>query len=337
MSLVWLVVAAVPAFTPSPLHCSRGFAPTGLPARCPLPIALAPNENPYKILGVEYDATAGQIKQAYRRLALRNHPDVATDKVGAEERFAKIADAYALLSDTSQRAKYDRTSSAWRRAGGGASSSSSSSYRSSGYSSGGSGAAAAAAAAAERYRRAREGDIPTPDELGDSFGALFGDLANNIGKAVAGGDWLSMLDEMQLTEGAELEALLRSSDATMLAEELESARFVQTSLKTRIGRLTSEVQAAVDDAASFARSGAKGSMERSLEREMERDLRRRRERLQNARRLLTQAESREKRIAARLEVVRSGPPPGSTTSASRGRALPSVDDELKALKKAMGK
>ena len=122
----------------------------------------------------------------------------------------------------------------------------------------------------------------------------------------------------------------------MLKEELESARFVQSSLMTRIARLTSEVQAAIDDRESFVRSGAaRGSMERSIERDLERDLSRRRERLANARRMQTQAESRESRINARLEELRRGPPPSSPRAAQR--SLPSVEDELQRLKREMGK
>ena len=307
--------------------------------RCAAPLAMAADD-PYSILGVKRDASATQIKQAYRRLALRNHPDVAgPDVPDAAERFAKIADAYSTLSDPSQRAKYDRGAGAWRSSGGGSSSarSSSSGGRGTTGSSGWSDSTwgPAGYAASEAQRRWREQN-PTPDELGDSFGALLGDLASAVGKVVGGGDWLSMLDELQLTEGAEMNALLRSTDLSLLGEELESARFVQSSLKSRMTRLTSEVQGAVDDLASFKRSGARGKMEVSLERELERDLSRRRERLQNARRLLTQAESREKQIAERIEVVKKGPPPGSRRSGP-ARSLPSVDDELKALKKAMGK
>ena len=72
-------------------------------------------------------------------------------------------------------------------------------------------------------------------------------------------------------------------------------------------------------------------MERSIELDLQRDLRRRRDRLQNAKRLLLQAESREQRIAKRIQEVRQGP-----TSSARARAsrqLPSVDDELERLKK----
>ena len=51
-------------------------------------------------------ACCAQVKQAYRRLALRSHPDV-NKSPGAEEAFTKIADAYSLLSDTKKRAELD--------------------------------------------------------------------------------------------------------------------------------------------------------------------------------------------------------------------------------------
>ena len=326
------------AHLPSPVPLARviGMRSSALSLghcrRCAGLSALAPGDDPYAILGVNRDASASQIKQAYRRLALRNHPDVATDVPDAQAKFARIADAYSVLSNVETRAKYDRTgrggsSSGYSGAG--------SAPRSSSYGSSSPSNPAAAAAAAERQRRWREAN-PTPGELGDSFGALLGDIASAVGQVVGGGDWLSLLDELQLAEGAELQSLLRSTNVAMLKEELESARFVQSSLMTRIARLTSEVQAAIDDRESFVRSGAaRGSMERSIERDLERDLSRRRERLANARRMQTQAESRESRINARLEELRRGPPPSSPRAAQR--SLPSVEDELQRLKREMGK
>ena len=306
---------------------SRGTSPQlSAPRVRAGPQALATGDDPYSILGVQRDATSSQIKQAYRRLALRNHPDVAQGIDNPEEKFARIAEAYSILSDPSARAKFDRSAGA----------SPTSNYRSSrttpppsrsAYTS-----SASAAAAAERRRRWRE-ENPSPDELGDSFGALFGDIASAVSSAFAGGDWLTLLDEMQLGDGAELDTLLRTSDASTLQEELESARFVKRSLKARIGRLTSEVQAAMDDSATFSRDGLRGSMEKSLAREMQRDLQRRRDRLVRARRLLSQAENREKRISAWLQQVQNG----RGRSHSRPQQLPSVDEELAQLKRKMGK
>jgi curved DNA-binding protein len=61
----------------------------------------------YKELGVEKDATADQIKKAYRRLAMKYHPDHAKDDKSAEEKFKKISEAYAVLSDPEKRKQYD--------------------------------------------------------------------------------------------------------------------------------------------------------------------------------------------------------------------------------------
>lgn len=62
----------------------------------------------YRILGVARTATLDEIKKAYRRLALRYHPDVQPKDPHAAEKFHDIAEAYATLSDTDKRAAHDR-------------------------------------------------------------------------------------------------------------------------------------------------------------------------------------------------------------------------------------
>jgi curved DNA-binding protein CbpA len=62
----------------------------------------------YALLGVRSDASPGEIRQAYRRLARRHHPDVNPRPEGTG-RFAELAHAYAILNDPAQRARYDRT------------------------------------------------------------------------------------------------------------------------------------------------------------------------------------------------------------------------------------
>ena len=62
----------------------------------------------YEILGVARDASASEIKAAYRKLAVRWHPDKNPGDSQAEERFKEAAEAYAALSDAEQRARYDR-------------------------------------------------------------------------------------------------------------------------------------------------------------------------------------------------------------------------------------
>ncbi|MBQ0732274.1 MAG: DnaJ domain-containing protein [Oleispira antarctica] len=60
----------------------------------------------YKILGVEGDADTKTIKDAYRKLARKYHPDVNSEK-GAEDKFKDVAEAYQVLKDTERRAEFD--------------------------------------------------------------------------------------------------------------------------------------------------------------------------------------------------------------------------------------
>ena len=62
----------------------------------------------YEVLGVERTASAGDIKSAYRKLALQYHPDKNPGNHEAEEKFKEASEAYACLSDPDKRARYDR-------------------------------------------------------------------------------------------------------------------------------------------------------------------------------------------------------------------------------------
>ncbi|HEX9367223.1 MAG TPA: molecular chaperone DnaJ [Vicinamibacterales bacterium] len=62
----------------------------------------------YEILGVARDATDPQIKSAYRKLALKHHPDRNPGDTAAEEEFKAAAEAYAIISDPDKRSAYDR-------------------------------------------------------------------------------------------------------------------------------------------------------------------------------------------------------------------------------------
>ena len=61
----------------------------------------------YRVLGVERNATAEQIKKAYRKLAQKYHPDVSKDPAG-EDKFKEVAEAYETLKDSDKRAAYDQ-------------------------------------------------------------------------------------------------------------------------------------------------------------------------------------------------------------------------------------
>lgn len=62
----------------------------------------------YEILGVSKNATADELKKAYRKVAMQYHPDRNPGDKTAEEKFKEAAEAYEVLSDADKRAKYDR-------------------------------------------------------------------------------------------------------------------------------------------------------------------------------------------------------------------------------------
>ena len=69
---------------------------------------MANNDDYYKILGVDKNATESEIKKAYKKLAIKYHPDKNLNNKEAEEKFKIISDAYSILSDKDKRLKYDQ-------------------------------------------------------------------------------------------------------------------------------------------------------------------------------------------------------------------------------------
>ena len=62
----------------------------------------------YEILGVSRDASADEITKAYRRMAMKYHPDRNPGNKEAEEMFKEVGQAYAVLNDPQKKAAYDR-------------------------------------------------------------------------------------------------------------------------------------------------------------------------------------------------------------------------------------
>ena len=62
----------------------------------------------YEVLGVSKDASAQEIKKAYRKKAIQYHPDKNPDDKQAEENFKEAAEAYEVLSNDQKRQRYDQ-------------------------------------------------------------------------------------------------------------------------------------------------------------------------------------------------------------------------------------
>jgi curved DNA-binding protein len=119
----------------------------------------------YRDLGVDKTATPAEIKKAYRRLAVRYHPDKNSGDASAEERFKVISEANEVLSDPAKRKKYDQFGADWKH------------YEETGAQPGGFDWSKYAAGQAGQARRMSREDFDTTfaDEgVGDLFELLFG-------------------------------------------------------------------------------------------------------------------------------------------------------------------
>jgi molecular chaperone DnaJ len=114
----------------------------------------------YKVLGVPKNATAAEIKKAYRKLARQHHPDANSGNRAAEDRFKEISAAHDVLGDEETRKQYDQVRE----------------MAASGFGAGGFGGGAPGGG------RVRFEDFDVGD-LGDLFGGLFGGSARTRGRA----------------------------------------------------------------------------------------------------------------------------------------------------------
>ncbi len=131
-----------------------------------------PAKDYYDTLGIKKDASADEIKKAFRRLSRKHHPDAG----GSEERFKEINEAYQVLSDSEKRKQYDEYG---RYFGGG-----------SPPGPGGGPWPPGASQAGASYTTVDMGD------LGDLFGSVFGGLGGGAARVRRGGD---LTYEVQLT------------------------------------------------------------------------------------------------------------------------------------------
>ena len=138
--------------------------------------------DPFEVLGVSRDASAAELKRAYRRVAMRAHPDV-NKAPDAAEQFKRVVAAYETLSDPVQRSKYcrkhpdtSRRSPPGRTATRGT---------------------AAQRAAPPPPRRSR---VASPaenyDAGGDSFGAIFADLARTVSEQGAAASGRGVVEDL---------------------------------------------------------------------------------------------------------------------------------------------
>lgn len=321
----------------------------------------------YKVLDVERDADATTIKKAYRRAALRNHPDVSKAP-DAKERFMEIQEAYAILSDEKKRRSYDR-------AGGGTSS---------GF--GGfedfaaranTGATNFSSEAADFARKWREKN-PMPEDLNDSFGSIFSDLFSGVSGAVgdrAGStprivdDFVEFLENQvggvsrggasgYDSDGSSddgLEEVLAKGSVEVLEAELEDTQFLLAQLRAREARLEEESGKVERRASEWARRSTRSKEElgfyareeaREREKELKEEVSRLRKRRKKVQRHVAAQEKRVARIKEAISERRRRDAAGKTGSSRAGTAstgsqskeqrLRDVDEELQRMKREMG-
>lgn len=307
----------------------------------------------YELLGVERDAKGPAIKRAYRRAALKNHPDVSKAP-DAKERFMRVQEAYSVLSDPKKRASYDRSSSS------GFSSSSRSTWP---------GGASGSSFDPNEFAKKWREQNPMPEDLNDSFGNIFSDLFSGVAGAASGAarpgimdDFVEFLENQVDGFGVDssgyasdddddgLSDILKSSDVDVLQAEVDDARFVLEQLNTRKRKLDEEVislQKRADEWRTRAKRAEKSMdyMTRDAAKERKEDLKAEAKRF-STRARKTQSHIQKQRhrlnkIEQRLETVKKQQKkgPSSTARASvdtQKNERQAIDDELERMKRELG-
>ncbi|CAN8070795.1 unnamed protein product [Agarophyton chilense] len=318
--------------------------------------AVVATANPYEVLGIPKESDASTIKRAYRRAALKNHPDVSKEP-NARDRFMRIQEAYAVLSNPSKRASYDR-----QRA------------TSSGFNSfaKGFGFDFDAAQYAKKWRQSN----PMPSDINDSLGSIFSDLFSGVAGAVGStgvvDDFFEFLEKQVDGFGVGsddgLNEVLNSSDADVLETEIEDAKFVLRQLRSRKSRVEEEEENLRQRAGDWKRRGDRADAQkdyevrdaaREREEELLKDADRFSKRASKAASLVRDQERRLSKIEDRLDFVRNkqkqekssgrtqasrkrtaeGITNGARTSVSEIRSKSqqaAIDDELQKMKRELG-
>lgn len=356
---------------------SRPLGLQPLPAlrgRPSLPLRLARSAivakvDAYKVLEVERDADARTIKKAYRRAALRNHPDVSKAP-DARERFMEIQEAYAILSDEAKRRTYDRTGGSGAGAGGFGGFDDFASRANAG-------ATDFSSGAADFARKWREKN-PMPEDLNDNLGSIFSDLFSGVSGAVGGKagsapgmveDFVEFLENQVggMSRGSAsgydsdgggddgLEEVLAKGSVEVLEAELEDTTFLLTQLRARESRLQVESDKVDQRAREWAKRSARSKEEldfyaredaREREEELKDEASRLRKRRKKVQRHIAAQEKRITRIEEAITARRrrdaarkagaSSTGSVSTGPQSKEQRRRDVDEELERLKKEMG-
>eukprot|EP00172_Hildenbrandia_rubra_P003400 Plantae.Rhodophyta-Hildenbrandia_rubra.ctg5419.p1 GENE.Plantae.Rhodophyta-Hildenbrandia_rubra.ctg5419~~Plantae.Rhodophyta-Hildenbrandia_rubra.ctg5419.p1 ORF type:complete len:411 (-),score=91.66 Plantae.Rhodophyta-Hildenbrandia_rubra.ctg5419:767-1858(-) len=360
------------AFVPCSLHANAGFGQASSlcsshvqyyyvsrrrrkRAHYAVRMSSSPSEDYYKLLEIEQSANPMAIKRAYRRLALKNHPDVSKEP-DAKEKFMKIQEAYAVLSDPSKRKSYDRSKTRVGVDWGGV----------------GFNDVGKAARDVEDYVRRWREKNPFPEDLDDNLGSIFNDFVSGVASTFGGSsssterkenkpsvlnDFVEFLEkQVGGFRGAAsspsnfsddgLDEILQSGDATVLAAELEDGEFLLKQLSDRSEKLKLDVEKISARADEWkARSERNSTLDwyaRDESAKKEKDMRNEAERLEKRReKVKNHMRNQEQRIAQiskRLEEVkkRKAEIDAEKEKSKAQNAKAEVDSELERMRSEMG-